>query len=312
MEKIIIALGGNALGNNPEEQKQAVAKTAQSIVNLITNGDQILICHGNGPQVGMINLAFDEANRKTAGQIPVLDLPEASAMSQGYIGFHLQNAILNELHHRNLHHMNVVSLVSQVEVDRHDPAFQNPTKPIGSFYTKTEAKLLAKSKGWVMKEDAGRGWRRFVASPKPVSVLAKKTIIELLHNNTIVIACGGGGIPVYREGVTFQPIAGVIDKDNASAKLATIIGADKFIILTAVKYVSINYNKPNEQNLHRIKLQDLQKHVDDKQFSPGSMLPKVLAALNFVRNNPTKEAIIAHLDDAFEALKGQKGTIIYS
>ncbi len=312
MEKIIIALGGNALGNTPNEQKQAVKKTAQSIVNLVVNGHRVLICHGNGPQVGMINLAFSEANQKTNGKIPNLDLPEATAMSQGYIGFHLQNAIMNELARRNLHHINAISVVSHVEVHRSDPAFRNPTKPIGNFYTEAEAKRLAAVKNWVVKEDAGRGWRRFVPSPKPIDIVEKSVINELLNQNNIVIACGGGGIPVFRDDFELKPIAGVIDKDNASAKLASLIIADKFIILTAVEYVSINYNQPNEQNLYRVSLKELQKHIDDNQFSPGSMLPKIQAAMDFVSKNPTKQAIIAHLNDSLEAILGRKGTIIYS
>lgn len=312
MERIIIALGGNALGNNPNEQKIAVKKTAHSVVNLIVNGHQVLICHGNGPQVGMINLAFNEAHTKTAGKIPVLDLPEATAMSQGYIGFHLQNAINNELARRNLHHVKTVSLITQVEVDKHDPAFRRPSKPIGAFYSETEAKRLATEKNWVVKDDAGRGWRRFVASPKALDVVEKKLIIELLNQNNIVIAAGGGGIPVYRDDFELHPIAGVIDKDNASAKLASIISADKFIILTAVEYVSINYNQATEQNLYRVNLKELQKHIDDQQFSAGSMLPKVLAAMDFVEKNPTKQAIIAHLNDSVEAVQGRKGTIIYN
>ena len=311
MERIIIALGGNALGNNPIEQKQAVRKTAHSIVNLVVNGHQVLICHGNGPQVGMINLAFSEGHARTKDKVPQLDFPEATAMSQGYIGFHLQNAINNELSRRNLHHVKTVSLITQVEVDKNDQAFRNPTKPIGAFYSEAEAKRLAAAKNWIVKDDAGRGWRRFVASPKALDVVEKKIINDLLAQNNIVIAAGGGGIPVYRDDFELTPLPGVIDKDNASAKLATIIGADKFIILTAVEYVSINYNKPNEQNLYRVTLKELQKHIDDRQFSAGSMLPKVLAAMDFVEKNPSKQAIIAHLNDSVEAVQGRKGTIIY-
>lgn len=308
-QKIVIALGGNALGNSPKEQKEIVKKTAYAIVKLAGENNEVVICHGNGPQVGMINLGFDEANKSTNGKIPTLPLPEAGSMSQGYIGFHLQNAIYNELKKQGINR-EVVTIISQTEVDLNDPAFSNPTKPIGSFYSKEKALKLAKEKKWIVKEDSGRGWRRYVASPFPKDIVEKNIIKDLLEKQRIVIASGGGGIPVVREGNNLNSIPAVIDKDRVAAKISTIINANKFIILTAVENVAINFGKSNEKKLERVSIEEMEKHMKDKQFAEGSMKPKVEAAIDFVKKNANCETIITSLKNIEKIFDGKHGTII--
>ena len=304
MAKIVIALGGNALGNTPAEQLALVTGTAKPIVDLIEAGNQVIIAHGNGPQVGMINLGMSTA--AAAGAIKAdMPFPECGAMSQGYIGYHLQNAINNELTARGLDKP-VGTLVTQVLVDEADPAFQKPSKPVGAFYTKEEADKIAAEKGFTMVEDAGRGWRQVVASPKPVDVVEKKMVSTLVDAGYVVITVGGGGIPVVRRERRLVGVPAVIDKDFASAKLAELVGADKLIILTAVDRVAINWGKPGQKDLERMTIPQAEQYCAAGQFAPGSMLPKVQAAMSFAATGG--EAIIASLEKAAAALKGESGT----
>ncbi|MBN2605692.1 MAG: carbamate kinase [Bacilli bacterium] len=302
MSRIVVSLGGNALGKNAAEQKELLKNVAVPIVELIKEGHEIVIAHGNGPQVGMINLAFSESL-----STPDMPFPECGAMSQGYIGFHLQNAIGNELAKQEIER-SIASIVTQVIVDVNDPAFQRPTKPIGTFYNKEESDNLAKTMGYTMVEDSGRGYRRVVPSPLPIDVKEKEIIQSLLEANHIVITVGGGGIPVIRKGNTLEGIAAVIDKDNASAKLAELIDADMLVILTAVDNVYINFGKPNSEALEEVSMDRLTKLIDEKHFAEGSMLPKIKATMEFAKNN--KIAVIASLNNAKEAFKLQAGTII--
>lgn len=308
MARIVVALGGNALGNSPTEQQEIVKDTVKAMVDIIENGDELIIAHGNGPQVGMINNAFDEATHVN-NKIPMMPFPECGAMSQAYIGYHLQNAILNELNKRKIN-KSVVTIVTQVEVDQKDQAFNNPTKPIGAFYAEAEAKALAAKNGFSVKEDAGRGWRRVIASPQPVDIVEKHIIEDLINKGHIVITVGGGGIPVVKTASGYQGVPAVIDKDFASAKLAELIKADKLMVLTAVAKVAINYGKPNQETLDVLTLADANKYIADNQFAPGSMLPKVQAAMKFASLGDQKVAIIAELTQAKAALAGKAGTAI--
>ncbi len=304
MAKIVIALGGNALGNTPAEQLALVTGTAKPIVDLIEAGNQVIIAHGNGPQVGMINLGLSTA--AAAGAIKAdMPFPECGAMSQGYIGYHLQNAINNELTARGLEKP-VGTLVTQVLVDEADPAFQKPSKPVGAFYTKEEADKIAAEKGYTMVEDAGRGWRQVVASPRPVDVVEKDMINTLVDAGYVVIAAGGGGIPVVRRQGRLVGVPAVVDKDYASARLAQLVGADKLVILTAVDRVAINWGKPGQKDLEMMTIAQAEQYCAEGQFAPGSMLPKVQAAMSFAATGG--EAIIASLEKAAAALKGESGT----
>lgn len=306
-KKIVLALGGNALGEDLAGQMKAVKQTSQAIVNLIAQGHQVVVTHGNGPQVGMINLAF-EAAAKTEAHTPMLPMSVCVALSQGYIGYDLQNALREELLSRKLD-IPVATLITQVEVDANDEAFRNPTKPIGSFFTQEEAEKLIKS-GYAMKEDAGRGYRRVVASPKPVDIIEKQTVKAMMDAGQVVITAGGGGIPVIREGNHLRGASAVIDKDWASAKLAEMIDADMLIILTAVEKVAINFGKPNEQWLDKISLSDAEHFIKEGHFAKGSMLPKVEAAAAFARSRPGRKALITVLNKAKEGIEGKTGTII--
>lgn len=306
--KIVVALGGNALGNTPEEQKQLLKSTVKPIVDLIQKGDKVIIAHGNGPQVGMINLALEAAS-KTIAKTPEMPFPECGAMSQGYIGFHLQNALREELLSRNMD-VPVATVITQVIVNKQDPAFDNPSKPIGTFYSSEEALAISKEKGYIMKEDAGRGWRRVVPSPMPVDVAEKKTIKTLVSNGEIVITVGGGGIPVIAKGNSLIGVPAVIDKDFASEKIAEILDADLLITLTAVDKVAINYGKPSQVNLDILTIKDAEKYIEEGQFAPGSMLPKVQAAIKFVKSGSSRKAIITSLERAADALEGKTGTVI--
>ena len=294
------------MGKSPEEQLELVKGTAKPIVDLIAEGHEVILAHGNGPQVGMINLAMETSSNSEA-DTPSMPFPECGAMSQGYIGYHLQNAIREELLNRGMN-TPVATVVTQVIVDENDSAFNNPTKPIGSFYTLEESLKLEKSMGYDMVEDSGRGYRRVVPSPMPIDVKEKDVIKSLLKDNHIVITVGGGGIPVIRKGHTLEGVAAVIDKDNASAKLAEIIDADILVILTAVDNVYINFGKENEEALHEVSIDRLENLVSENQFSEGSMLPKIKASINFAKNK--KIAVIASLDNADEAFKLEAGTII--
>ena len=307
-KRIVLALGGNALGNSPEEQKEAVKITAESIVDLIESGNEVVIAHGNGPQVGMINLAMTAAS-ESEHNTPAMPFPECGAMSQGYIGYHLQNAIENELAKRNVKKC-VVTLVTQVLVDKDDKAFANPTKPIGSFYTKEEADKIVAEKGYTFKEDAGRGYRRVVASPKPVDIVEKESINAILAANQVVIAGGGGGIPVVKTEKGLEGVAAVIDKDFTSAKIAELVDADVLVILTAVEKVAIKFGKPDEKWLETMNIEEAKKYIADGEFAPGSMLPKVEAAMAFVNSKEGRESLITSLESAKDGLAGKTGTKI--
>ena len=306
-KKIVLALGGNALGDDLAGQMQAVRHTARTIVDLIALGHQVVVTHGNGPQVGMINQAF-EAAAKTEAHTPMLPMSVCVALSQGYIGYDLQNAIREELLSRQLD-IPVATLITQVEVDANDKAFLNPTKPIGSFFSKEEAEKLSQN-GYIMKEDAGRGYRRVVASPMPVDIIEKQTVKALMDDCHVVITVGGGGIPVIREGNHLRGASAVIDKDWASAKLAEMIDADLLIILTAVEKVAINFGKPEEQWLDNLSLHDAERFIAEGHFAKGSMLPKVEAAAAFARSRPGRQALVTMLSKAKEGIEGKTGTMI--
>lgn len=309
MSKIVIALGGNALGNTPYEQLSLVTETAKPIVDLIAEGNQVIIAHGNGPQVGMINLGM--ATAAEAGAIKSdMPFPECGAMSQGYIGFHLQNAIGNELAARGMV-KDVATVVTQVLVDEADPAFRKPTKPVGAFYDKETAQRIAEEKGFTMVEDAGRGYRRVVPSPKPVDVIETNTVRALVDSGTVVITVGGGGIPVVRKEGKLVGTAAVIDKDFASAKLAELLDADILVILTAVEQVAINFGKPNQENLAELTPEQAQQYIAEGHFAPGSMLPKVEAAVSFAQSKPGRKALITLLEKAKQGIAGETGTIIH-
>ena len=309
-KRIVIALGGNALGNNPEEQLELVKNTAKAIVDLIKEGHEIMIGHGNGPQVGMINLAMEYASQEGANT-PTMPFPECGAMSQGYIGYHLQQAIGNELKRENIDKC-CVTVITQVVVDEHDPAFKNPTKPIGSFYTKEDAEKIEKEKGYTFVEDSGRGYRRVVASPKPVEIVESNVIEKIVATGNIVITVGGGGIPVIKtNNGELKGVPAVIDKDSSSAKLAQDLAADMLIILTAVEKVAINFNKPNQKDLSSMTLKECEKYISEGHFAKGSMLPKVEACKKFVEESPKNAvAIITSLEKAAEAIRGETGTTI--
>lgn len=306
MAKIVIALGGNALGNTAEEQLSLVTETAKSIVDLVQQGNDVVVAHGNGPQVGMINLGLSTAAE--AGAIKAaMPFPECGAMSQGYIGYHLQNSIQNEFRNRGID-KGAVTVVTQVLVDENDKAFTNPTKPIGSFYTKEQADKIAAEKGYTMIEDSGRGYRQVVPSPKPVDVIEKDAVQALIAAGQLVITVGGGGIPVIRKDGKLVGVPSVIDKDFASAKLAELVNADLLIILTAVDRVAINFGKPDQKLLEQMNLEEAQKYIEEGHFAPGSMLPKVQAAMNFAQAGG--KAIIASLENAGKAITGESGTVI--
>ncbi len=301
MSKLVIALGGNALGKNAKEQHDLLDETAKHIVDLVESGNDVVITHGNGPQVGMIYNDMKKDNMPFA---------ESGAMSQGYIGYQLQQALKDELNRRKID-KDVATVVTQVLVDAKDKAFENPTKPIGEFLTKEEADELHKKNHYIYKEDAGRGYRRVVASPKPLEIIELDTIKNLLEQGTIVIACGGGGVPVVKtrtEG--YEGIDAVIDKDRTSALLAKSIMADKLLILTTVDKVSINYRKENEERLSELSISDARVYIRNGHFEEGSMLPKIESAMDFVKYSGN-EAIISSLDKAEAALKGKTGTRIF-
>ena len=304
MARIVVSLGGNALGNNSEEQKQALIKVADAISDLINNNNEVAIVHGNGPQVGMINLAFE-----TSKETPNMPFPECGAMSEGYIGYHIQNALYNALNKKGIN-KTVSTVVTQVLVGANDPLFLNPSKPIGSFYSKEEAEKIASEKGYIMKEDAGRGYRRVVASPLPIDIIEKDAIRKLMESGQVVICAGGGGIPVVKKDKQLEGVAAVIDKDYASSKLADLIDADYLIILTAVDNVYINYKKESQKKLENVSYEELEQYLDEGHFAKGSMYPKVQACINFVKSGSNKTAIIASLDNAKEAFKEKAGTII--
>ena len=305
-KKIVIALGGNALGNTPEEQLELVKTTAKSIVDLVEEGNHVIVTHGNGPQVGMINLAMEVSHQEITS--PEMPFAECGAMSQGYIGYHLQQSIQKELVRRNMRR-NCLTVITQVEVDKEDPAFKKPTKPIGSFYSKEDAEKIATEKGYTKREDAGRGYRRVVASPKPMKIVEIRTIKDLLKKGNIVIACGGGGIPVYKYRKGYKGVDAVIDKDRTSARLALDLKADMLLILTAVDQVYINFNEEDEEKVKKMTIAEAKEFIKSKEFSEGSMLPKVEACIDFASKS-SGYAVITSLKKAKAAINGKAGTII--
>lgn len=307
MAKVVVALGGNALGKSPEEQLKLVKNTASSLIGLIAAGNQVVISHGNGPQVGAINLGMNFAAEH--GKTAAFPFPECGAMSQGYIGYHLQQSLENELHRRWMN-KSVATIVTQIAVDPNDPAFENPSKPVGDFYTKEQADEIAKEKGYTFKEDAGRGYRQVVPSPLPMKIMELDSIKTLIDADKLVIAGGGGGVPVIITDKGLEGVPAVIDKDRSSALLADKINADKLIILTAVDHVYVNYGKPDEKALKTLNVAEAQKYMKEGQFAAGSMLPKIEACLSFVEGHPEREALITSLDGLDDALTGKVGTVI--
>lgn len=309
-KRIVIALGGNALGKNLPEQMEAVQVTARAIVDLIEQGNEVVVAHGNGPQVGMIQEAMTQLTRSNPDRYIPCPLSVCVAMSQGYIGYDLQNALREEMLRRGIT-KGAATVLTQVEVDPKDPAFKNPTKPIGAFMTKEEADAMIKDRGYDVVEDAGRGYRRVVASPAPVGIVELDTIRSLVETDHVVIACGGGGIPVYSQGdYHLTGAAAVIDKDFAAAKLAEQLDADFLIILTAVEKVAINFGKENETWLDELTPTTAQQYIEEGQFAPGSMLPKVQAALQFAQSGEGRRSLITLLEKAKDGIAGKTGTTI--
>lgn len=305
MSKIVVALGGNALGQSPKEQLDLLKSTSKSLVSLIDKGYEIVISHGNGPQVGSINLGLNYAAEHKQGP----PFPECGAMSQAYIGYQMQESLQNELHSMGID-KEVVTLVTQVQVASDDSAFNNPTKPIGLFYTKEQADKFTKEKGYTFVEDSGRGYRRVVPSPQPISIVELDSIETLITHGTLVIAAGGGGIPVIKENEVYTGVDAVIDKDKTSALLAAHLQSDQLIILTAVDHVYINYGKENQRGLDEVSVDEMKKHISDGQFAKGSMLPKVEAALQFLEKNTKGSVLITSLAGLGDALDGKIGTLI--
>ena len=309
-KRVVIALGGNALGNNLPEQMIAVKQTARAIVDLIEEGHEVIIAHGNGPQVGMIQKAMAELTRSEPEKYIPCPLSVCVAMSQGYIGYDLQNALREELLDRGIS-KGVATVLTQVEVNRDDPAFQNPTKPIGAFMTKEEADKMVAERGYNVIEDAGRGYRRVVASPKPQSIIEIESIRDMVDAGLVVVACGGGGIPVYKtEGHHLKGAAAVIDKDFASCVLAQQVNADTLIILTAVEKVCVNFNTPEQEQISEMTVSQAREYIAQGQFAPGSMLPKVEACIEYVEAYPEGRALITSLECAAAGLRGETGTVI--
>ena len=306
--KIVIALGGNALGNTPEEQMDRLESVAKIIVKLIKEGNEIVLTHGNGPQVGQISLAMEYASTKV--DTPIMPFAECGSMSQGYIGYQLQQALQDEMERQKVK-KDCVTLITQVLVDASDPAFRNPTKPIGAFYTLEEAKKEEKEKGYTFMEDAGRGYRRVVASPKPIDIIEKRAISKLIDSGIVVIACGGGGIPVIKNDKheLLEGVDAVIDKDLSSALLAKLIDADKLLILTSIDKVYLNFGTDKQVGLSKMTVDEAKKYIQNNEFAKGSMLPKIEACIAFTENT-NKEAIISSLENASLALEDNIGTKI--
>ena len=308
-ERIVLALGGNALGNNLIEQRLAVAAAAIPMADLIEAGHELAICHGNGPQVGMIDLAFEAAS-KTVDSVDAMPLSTDGAMSQGYIGFGIQKALYRELRERSID-KTAASIVTQVLVDPADPAFINPSKPIGSFYTLEEAEaIMLADPSIIFREDAGRGWRRVVASPEPKEIIEIEVIRSMIDCGHVVVACGGGGLPVIRDGKGLLPWEAVIDKDFTGELMAECIDASIFLILTAVEKVAVDFGKPTQRWLSRMNLKEAEAFSAEGHFAAGSMLPKVEAAMRFVRSKSGRTALITSLERALDGVEGRTGTLI--
>lgn len=307
-KSVVIALGGNALGSTPEEQLELVKHTAQNIVDMVAEGINVVVSHGNGPQVGMIESAFDYANAHD-GKTPAMPLPECGAMSQGYVGYQLSQALLNELKERGIMRSSV-ALITQTVVDADDPAFDDPTKPVGAFLTEDEAVRLAAETGAMFKEDAGRGWRQVVASPQPQRIVEFDAVKDLMNDGYVVVCAGGGGVPVVEDASGYHGVPAVIDKDRSSAKLAAEFEADMLVILTAVEKVAINFNTPEQEEIDVMDVAQAERYIAEGQFAPGSMLPKVEACIEYVRAYPEGRALITSLESAAAGLKGETGTLI--
>ncbi|MTI70496.1 MAG: carbamate kinase [Firmicutes bacterium] len=310
MKKIVVALGGNALQESgkpatAQAQLEVVRETSKHLVDLIEDGYEVVIAHGNGPQVGRIVIQNETANHVT----PAMPFDVCGSMSQGMIGYHIQQALRDELNNRNIN-TPVTTLVTQVVVDKEDQAFSNPTKPIGPFYSEEEANKLKEEKGYDIVEDSGRGYRRVVASPMPERIVELQSVKTLVDAGHIVITVGGGGIPVIEKDNSLKGVAAVIDKDLASERLAEDLEVDTLMILTAVDKVSINFGKENQKDLNKITVKEAYKYIEEGHFAPGSMLPKVKAAIKFAESKPGRKALIASLSNAKEALKGENGTVI--
>lgn len=308
--RIVIALGGNALGNTLPEQMAAVKITAKAIIDLIEEGCEVIVAHGNGPQVGMVNNAMIALTHEDPQQ-PNTPLSVCVAMSQAYIGYDLQNALREELLNRNITDIPVATMITQVRVDAEDPAFKAPSKPIGKFVSKEQADELAEKYGYIMKEDSGRGYRRVVASPKPAEIIEIGTIRTMVESGDLVIACGGGGIPVIREGNHLRGASAVIDKDFASCLLAKELDADYLIILTAVEKVALNFGTKDEKWLGEVSIPEAQQYIEEGHFAPGSMLPKVQAAVDFASSKPGRTALITLLEKSRDAIQGKTGTTFH-
>ncbi len=308
MSRIVIALGGNALGNTLPEQMTAAKITSRSIVDLIEEGHEVIISHGNGPQVGMINNAMAALSREDVTQ-PNTPLSVCVAMSQAYIGYDLQNALREELKNRGLNKP-VTTMITQVRVDENDPAFEHPTKPVGHFMTKEQADYAAKEYGHMMIEDSGRGYRRVVASPRPIEIVEIDAIRTLVNAGDVVIAAGGGGIPVVRQGNHLKGASAVIDKDFCSARMAQDLDADMLIILTAVEKVAIHFRKTDEKLLDHMTVEEAKEYIKAGEFAPGSMLPKVEACVEFASSKSGRTALITLLEKAKDGINGKTGTRI--
>jgi len=309
-KRIVIALGGNALGSTLPEQMEAAKNTSRAIVDLIEEGCEVVVTHGNGPQVGMISNAMAALSREDSGQ-PNTPLSVCVAMSQAYIGYDLQNALREEMYNRNIYNIPVTTVITQIRVDENDPAFQNPSKPIGHFMTGEQAAEAADKYGYIMKEDSGRGYRRVVASPMPVEIIEIGAIRSLFDAGQLVIACGGGGIPVTLNGNHLKGASAVIDKDFASCLLAEQLDADYLIILTAVEKAAIHFGKPDQEWLSDITVDEARKYIGEGQFAPGSMLPKIQAAARFAASKEGRTALITLLEKARDGINGKTGTKIH-
>ncbi|ACV21306.1 Carbamate kinase 1 [Slackia heliotrinireducens] len=307
-KSVVIALGGNALGNTPQEQLELVKNTAKHIVDMVAEGINVVVTHGNGPQVGMINNAFGFAS-KNDGKTPEMPFPEAGAMSQGYIGYQLSQAILSEMKRRGIMR-STANVITQTVVYPDDPAFDNPTKPVGAFMTEEEAKEKAEANGWTVKEDAGRGWRRVVASPTPRRIVEFDAVKDLMDAGYIVVSTGGGGVPVIERNDSYEGVAAVIDKDRSASMLAASFNADMLVILTAVEKVCVNFGTPEQEAIDSMSIAQAREYIAQGQFAPGSMLPKVEACIDYVERYPRGKALITSLECAAAGLRGETGTII--